>query len=87
MSEKQIGVVENYFSKIGVAAIKITEGTLHLGNRIRIKGATSDLTQVVDSMQVEHESVESAGQGDLVGLKVIERVRHNDSVFLVTEEE
>jgi putative protease len=87
MAEKQIGVVDNYFSKIGVAAIKITEGSLSLGDRIMVKGATSDFTQVVESMQVDHKDVETAEAGDLVGIKVIDKVRGNDTVYLLTGEE
>ncbi len=87
MAEKQIGVVDNYFAKIGVAAIKITEGSLSLGDRIMVKGATSDFTQVVESMQVDHIDVETAEAGDLVGIKVIDKVRGNDTVYLLTEEE
>lgn len=87
MAEKQIGVVEKYFAKIGVAAIKMGEGSLNLGDRIKVEGATSDFTQVVDSMQVEHESVETAGPGDLVGIKVIDKVRPKDRVYLLTGDE
>jgi putative protease len=87
MAEKSIGVVENYFSKIGVAAIKLTEGSLNVGNRIKIKGATTDFTQVVESMEVEHSSVETAVPGDLVGIKVIDRARSKDTIYLVTEDD
>ncbi len=86
MGEKEIGQVENYFGKIGVAVIRITEGTLRVGDRLAIKGSTTDTTQVVESMEVEHSSVESAGSGDLVGLKVSEKVRPNDRIYLSTEE-
>jgi len=57
MAEVEIGTVTHYFGKIGVAAIDITSGELRVGDTIRIKGATSDFTQDVDSMQVEHASV------------------------------
>ncbi|RMG61609.1 MAG: translation elongation factor-like protein [Deltaproteobacteria bacterium] len=86
MAEKEVGKVENYFSKIGVAAVRVTAGELRVGDTIRISGATTDLTQTVESMQVEHQNVETAKEGDLVGLKVSDRVRPGDKVFLVTEE-
>jgi len=84
MAEQKIGVVTHYFGKIGVAALEVTEGELRIGDTIRIKGRTSDFTQTVDSMQVEHESVEVARKGDEVGLKVAEYVRENDAVYKVT---
>ena len=83
MAEQIIGVVTHYFGKIGVAALKITDGELRVGDTIHVKGHTSDFTQTVDSMQVEHESVEVARQGDEVGMKTAEFVRENDAVFKV----
>ncbi len=84
MSEKKIGVVTHYFAKISVATLKITDGELRVGDTIHVKGHTSDFTQTVDSMQVEHGSVELARAGDEVGLKTAEYVREHDSVFQVT---
>jgi translation initiation factor IF-2 len=83
MAEEKIGVVTHYFGKIGVAALKVTEGELKVGDIIRIKGHTSDFTQTVESMQVEHESVEVARKGDEVGLKTADYVREHDSVYKV----
>ena len=50
MPEEKIGLISNFFSKISVAAIQITSGELKVGDTIRIKGATTDLTQNIDSM-------------------------------------
>ncbi len=86
MSEQKIGVVTHYFGKIGVAAVEITEGELRVGDTIHIKGHTSDFRQRVDSMQVEHDSVESARAGDSIGMKISERVREHDEVFKVSED-
>ena len=86
MAEVEIGKVTHYFGKIGVAAIDITSGELKVGDTIHVKGPTSDFSQTVDSMQVEHENVEVAKPGDSVGLKVKEHARVTDTVFLVTEE-
>ena len=83
MAEEKIGIVTHYFGKIGVAALKITAGELKIGDTIRIKGHTSDFTQTVKSMQVEHESVEVARTGDEVGLKTAEYTREHDSVYKV----
>ena len=87
MAEQKIGVVTHYFGKIGVAALKITDGELKVGDTIHFKGHTSDFTQTVDSMQVEHESVAVARAGDEVGLKTAEYVREHDAVFKVTPDE
>lgn len=85
MEEKKIGRVLNYFAKVGVAALEITEGELRVGDTIHVKGATTDFTQTVDSMQIEHQSVEKASAGESVGLKVKDRVRQDDEVFVVQE--
>ena len=84
MAEQKIGVVTHYFGKIGVAALKITDGEFKVGDTIHIKGHTSDFTQTVDSMHLEHESVEVARTGDEIGLKTAEYVREHDAVYRVT---
>jgi putative protease len=83
MAEQKIGVVTHYFGKAGVVALEITEGELHPGDTIHIKGHTSDFTQVVDSMQIERQPVEIARKGDSIGVKVSEQARVNDDVFKV----
>jgi putative protease len=83
MGEQRIGVVIHYWGKIGVAGIHITEGRLKVGDTIHIKGHTSDFTQQVDSMQVENASVDAAGPGDDVGIKVAEHAREHDEVFKI----
>jgi len=83
MADEKIGAVTHYFGNIGVAAVKITEGELKTGDTIHIKGHTSDFTQTVDSMQMEHESVSVARPGDEVGMKTAEYVREHDAVYKV----
>jgi putative protease len=83
MEEVAIGTVEKYFAKIGVAAIRITSGEMQVGDKIHIKGHSTDFEQSVDSMQVEHASVQKAGPGTDVGIKVKEKVHEKDTVFLV----
>ncbi|MCX5799510.1 MAG: hypothetical protein NTU90_08135 [Proteobacteria bacterium] len=85
MEEIAIGKIVGYFSKIGVAAIKMTGGTLKVGDTIKIKGHTTDIEQVVESMQVEHENVEKVEAGMDVGIKVIEKVKEHDTVYLVKQ--
>jgi putative protease len=84
MEEKAIGVVVRYFAKIGVAAIRITEGELKVGDRIRIKGHSTDLEEEIESMLVEHENVQTVSAGTDVGIKVKERVREHDVIYLLT---
>jgi translation elongation factor EF-1alpha len=83
MSEEKVGIVKDYFAKIGVAGIDIT-GNLKVGDTIHVKGHTTDFEQVVESMQIEHQQVEAAKPGDAVGIKVNERCRDGDSVYKVT---
>ncbi len=85
MEEKLIGKITHYFTNIGVGVIEITVGDLKVGDKIHIKGATSDFEQAIDSMQIEHESIEKAKKGDAVGLKVDQQVREGDQVFKIVE--
>ena len=82
MSEEEVGRVQSFFRKPGVAAMVLT-GDLSIGDSIRIQGATTDIDMTVESMQIDLEPVESAGAGDDVGIKVPERVRPNDRVTRV----
>jgi putative protease len=84
MPEEEIGKVSNYFSRIGVAAIEITNGYLKRGDMIRIKGAKTDFTQSVDSMEIDRKAIEMAEKGASVGVKVKEKVRPGDTVFKVS---
>lgn len=79
---KEIVEVFTYFSKVGVAGIKLTD-TLRVGDKIRIKGHSTDFEMDVDSMQIEREPVEEANEGDSIGIKVSEPVNHHDKVYLV----
>lgn len=85
MEETAIGKVEKFFGKISVAAIRITSGELKVGDTIKIKGHSTDFQQTVDSMQVEHQSVQKASAGDDIGIRVKEKVHENDKVYLVRE--
>lgn len=82
MAEKEIGRISTFFSHVGVAAIKLS-GKLKVGDRIRLKGHTTDFEQLVDSMQVDRKDIKEAKKGDEVGIKVNDKVRPNDSVLLV----
>ncbi len=78
---KKIGVIANYFTKLGVAVVILTDGDLKKGELIHIKGFTTDFEQIIDSMQIERQDIESATRGEKIGLKVKDRVRLHDEVF------
>ena len=82
MEEKEIGRVSTYFSNVNVAAIKLSN-KLKVGNKIHIKGHTTDLEEDVNSIQMEREEIKEAKKGDHIGIKVSDKVRPNDVVFLV----
>jgi putative protease len=85
MEEDQVGVVINYYAKPGVAAVKVTRGMIKKGDILKYIGHTTDFTGTVSSMEIEKQSVEKVQEGDLVGVKVQERVRENDKVYRVIE--
>ncbi len=82
MVEKEIGTISTFFSHVGVAAIKLS-GKLKVGDKIHVKGNTTNFEQKVGSMQIENKKVSEAKKGDHIGIKVDEKVRPNDKVFLV----
>ena len=78
--EDAIGEVTHYFSKVGVAVLNI-RAPLRTGERIHIRGSTTDLRQRVDSMEIDRQQIEEAKPGDDIGIKVVDRVRVGDSVY------
>ncbi len=83
MAEEEIGKITHYFSKIGVAAIEITDGGLAVGDTIHVTGHTSDFTQKVDSIQLDGKAVDRAAPGQSVGIKTPQHAREHDAVFKV----
>jgi len=84
MPEEVIGTVTDFFAHPVVAGIELT-ATLKLGDKIHIKGHTTDMELVVDSMQINNADVEQAKAGDSIGVKISERVRRGDTVCKVTD--
>lgn len=76
----EVGRVTHYFSRISVAVVEL-KAPLSVGDRIIIRGPTTDFEQVVESMQIEHKNVEKAEAGQSIGLKVNQRVREKDVVY------
>lgn len=82
--EKKIGVVDDFYAKVSVAAFKL-EDELSIGDTIHIQGHTTNLIQKVTSMQIDRKDVLHANPGDSVGIKVDSRVRKGDVVYKVTD--
>ncbi|MFQ5951379.1 MAG: translation elongation factor-like protein [Candidatus Geothermarchaeales archaeon] len=80
MTRKRLGKVVNFFRRAQAAAVEL-KSELALGDVITIAGSTTDLTQTVESLQIENKPVKSAGPGDIVGIRVVGRVRPNDLVY------
>jgi putative protease len=84
MPEIKVGQIIDFFAKPVVAGIKL-ESSLSTGDSIHIIGSTTDLVLVVESMQIDGVNIAKGNNGDLIGLKVPDRVRHGDKVYLITE--
>ncbi len=83
MERVKVGEVFHYFGKIGVAAIRLTDGGIAVGDTIQVQGPSTDVTQVVETMQIEHDSVPRAERGQEVGIKLKDRARERDLVYRV----
>jgi len=79
---QEVGRVSHFFRKISVAVIELKD-TISVGDRILIKGPTTNLEETVKSMEIEHEKVQRAEAGQSIGLKVSDRVRENDAVYKI----
>ncbi len=84
MPEVVIGKVSDFFARPVVAGVELS-GTLKIGDKIHIKGATTDMELAVESMQIDRVDITEGKLGDLIGIKVLERVRRGDIVYKVTE--
>lgn len=79
----RIGVVTHYYGQPSVAIVKLESGTLRVGDTIHIRGHTSDFSQRIESLQVEHAAVNEVGPNDDFGIKVLQPVREHDVVYKV----
>ncbi|MEI6185863.1 MAG: translation elongation factor-like protein [Dehalococcoidia bacterium] len=84
MAEVEIGLIVDFFARPVVAAIELT-GELKVGDKIHIKGHTTDMEMLVSSMQIHNQSVPVAKAGDAIGIKVSDRVRHGDKVYRIVD--
>ncbi len=81
----RVGKVTHYFDRISVAVLELY-GEVNVGETIHIHGRTTDITQRIASLEIEHQKIQSARPGDEVALKVIEPVREGDIIYRVSEE-
>ncbi len=84
MEEKEIGVISHYFGKVSVGIVELSDA-LKAGDSIHIKGAHDDFVQKVESLQIEHVTIDEAKKGDSVGIKIIQPVHINDKVYKIIE--
>ena len=83
MDEQEVGVVTHYFSHLNVASIMLSK-PLRVGDTVHVVGHTSDFTEKVKSMQLEHDSVMEGLPGQEIAIKVSEHAREHDKVYLVS---
>ena len=84
MPDVEIGKVTEFFARPVVAGVELS-GILKIGDKIHIKGSTTDMQLIVESMQIERVNINAGKPGDIVGIKVPDRVRRGDKVYKVTE--
>ena len=84
MAQTEVGRVEKYFRKVGVAALELSTA-IAVGDKLRFSGATTNFEMKLESMQIDHEVIESAAAGADVGIAVPERVRRSDTVYRVSD--
>jgi len=82
MEEKEIGVIDHFFGNISVGMIKLSDA-LKVGEKIRIKGKSAEFSQDVASMQIDRVPTQEAKAGDLISIKVEQKVRQGDKVYKV----
>jgi putative protease len=83
MSEQLVGVVTHFFKGPSVAVVKVTDGELVVGDEVRFVGHTSDFTERIVSMEVDHQKVEQAKKGQEVAIQVVARARPHDQLFKI----
>jgi len=84
MTEEIVGKVSDFFARPVVAGIELT-GSLKVGDKIKIKGHTTELEMTVGTIQINNADVTEAKAGDSIGIKVTDRVRKGDNVYRITE--
>ncbi len=83
MGEKLIGKITHYYGNINVAIVELL-ATLKKGDKVHIKGNTTDFEQEVTSMQLDHADISEAKKKSVIGLKVDQKIRNDDEVYLIS---
>ncbi len=83
MPELEVGKIDAFFARPVVAGIELTS-TVKVGDKLHIKGHTTDIEVTIDSMQIHNVNVQEAKSGDSIGIKVPDRVRPGDHVYKIT---
>jgi len=84
MEENQIGTIDHFFSNISVSMIKLS-APMKVGDKIRIKDKSAELVHDVSSMQIDRVPAQEAKAGDLVSIKVSQKVRPGDAVYKIVD--
>jgi translation initiation factor IF-2 len=84
MPEQLVGTVVHYFKGPSVAIVRLTEGEVAVGDRVRFHGHTTEFSEQIASMELNHQKVERAAAGEEVAIQVTDRARQHDQVFKVT---
>jgi molybdopterin converting factor small subunit len=79
---EKVGSITHFYSKPSVAVVELS-ATLNKGDKIVIRGSTTNIEQSVDSIEIEHKQIPSAQAGQSIGMKVLDRVREGDVVYRV----
>ncbi|MBI2339427.1 MAG: hypothetical protein HYU99_03520 [Deltaproteobacteria bacterium] len=81
--EEEIGVIKHYYNHINVAGVVIAKGALKVGDKIHVKGHTTDFEETISAIELDHKSVTEAKAGDDVGIKVVGKCREHDKVYKI----
>lgn len=82
MADKKLGTITHFYDKLGVGIVELDE-ELKVGDKVKVEGNTTNFEQEITEMQFEHESIPAAKKGQEVGIKVEEKVREGDGVYLL----
>ena len=80
---EKVGEVTHYFPHVKAAAVMVLKGGINVGDSVYIKGHTTDFKEKVNSIQLDHVSIQTAKSGQEIGLLVKSRVRIGDSVYRI----
>jgi putative protease len=82
MADFKVGRVTHYYDQIGVAVVELI-ANLAVGEKVKVTGKTHEFEMIVGSMQIEHETIQEAKKGQIVGMKVEQPVKEGDELYRV----